>query len=225
MKLLDSATLPLLVSLPRNDAELAEAAREGGAVGVKVHLNVEHRASGTHFGTFAEERAAIEAILEVGLPVGVVAGGEGAIAADQIRDVVALGASFVDVFATHAPAWYVDVARPASAVVALEQGDDLAVARGVVALGVDAVEASLTAPQDYRTPLTLGRVAQYADMAAQLEVPVIVPSQHAITPADIPAIRRAGVGALLIGAVVTGVTADELRGATRAFADAIRAAG
>lgn len=43
--------LQLFVSLPANDIKLAEAALASGADGLKVHINVGHRASGNRFGT------------------------------------------------------------------------------------------------------------------------------------------------------------------------------
>ena len=40
----------LAVSLPLNDIALAKAAEEAGADALKIHINVHHDASGTHFG-------------------------------------------------------------------------------------------------------------------------------------------------------------------------------
>ena len=45
--------LPVLVSLGRHDIDLAKAAVDAGAFGLKFHLNAYHRASGTTFGSFA----------------------------------------------------------------------------------------------------------------------------------------------------------------------------
>jgi hypothetical protein len=44
----------LIASLPKNDPALAKAAAAGGADMLKIHLNVEHAASGTKFGSFDE---------------------------------------------------------------------------------------------------------------------------------------------------------------------------
>jgi hypothetical protein len=51
--LMKAGSFPLVVSLPRNDLDLANAAVAGGAQGIKVHLNGYHRASGVVFGSFA----------------------------------------------------------------------------------------------------------------------------------------------------------------------------
>jgi hypothetical protein len=211
----------LLVSLPRNDAALAEAALAGGADALKVHLNVEHRASGTVFGSLADERPALEEILGLGAPVGVVIGGLGAFSRDEMSSAVAMGFAFVDCYLSHAPAWYIDAAYPAIAVVAVGVDDPLERVVGLSRLGIGAVEASLTPPDEYGTPLRLHRVADYARLAAMTELPVIVPSQHAIDPDDVPALLRAGVGAVLLGAVVTGSKAAPMQATVGAFRAAI----
>ena len=65
----------LIVSLPGNRVELARAAVECGADVIKVHMNVQHRASGLHFGTFEEEKNTLEQIAAVSKgPCGIVAG-------------------------------------------------------------------------------------------------------------------------------------------------------
>ena len=68
----------LVVSLPSNSLELAEAALEGGAMAVKVHCNVWHRASGHTFGSYAENREFLKKLIELcgDIPDGLVAGGE-----------------------------------------------------------------------------------------------------------------------------------------------------
>lgn len=68
--------LQLFVSLPANDIKLAEAALTAGADGLKVHINVGHRASGNRFGAldsyagiFKEIRSRFDG------PFGIVPGG------------------------------------------------------------------------------------------------------------------------------------------------------
>ena len=47
--------MELIVSLPSNDPAMAQAATGAGADAVKLHMNVTHDASGTRFGSFAED--------------------------------------------------------------------------------------------------------------------------------------------------------------------------
>ena len=211
----------LWVSLPRNDADLARAAAAAGADGVKTHINVAHRASGTGFGSVTTERAALSSVLEVGLPTGLVVGGEGAVTRAEIDTARSMGFAFFDVYLHHAPAWYVDACAPVPAVAALGADAPLDQARAMATLGFAAVEASFTPPEQYHTPLYADRVADYARLAACTPLPVVIPSQHALTPDDVPALLAAGVSALLIGAVVTGTTPNQLRQVTAAFRAAI----
>lgn len=214
----------LLVSLARNDVALARAAVDAGADGVKLHVNVEHRASGTVFGPVAQERDAIEAILALGVPVGVVAGGEGTVARDEVRELVAMGVDFVDAYLHHAPAWYPAEAPAGGAMVALAPDDPIERAATLGALGIAAVEASFALPEQYGTPLHLGRLADIARLRQVSGLPVVVPTQHAIVPDDVPALVGAGMAALLVGAVVTGTDTGGVGTATAAFRAAIDAA-
>ena len=65
MKLLEvlRQNFTLMVSLPRNDLELAQAAVDAGAQCIKVHLNCHHYASDTTFGSLDQERPVLKKIL------------------------------------------------------------------------------------------------------------------------------------------------------------------
>ena len=62
-ELIEGNKFSLVVSLPSNNLELAEAALDGGAQAVKVHCNVWHRASGHTFGTYAENREFLQQLI------------------------------------------------------------------------------------------------------------------------------------------------------------------
>ena len=71
---LTNGDFPVIVSLPRHDINLAKAALDAGATAIKTHLNAYHRATGTSFGTFAEERPFFEELTGLGCPLLVMAG-------------------------------------------------------------------------------------------------------------------------------------------------------
>jgi len=216
-------TLPLLVSLPRNDPSLAEAAREGGADALKVHVNVGHRASGTSFGSVAQEREAIQQIQAVGLPVGIVPGEPGRITRSEVEAVAALGMEFCDVYLGAAPAWYVDACQPAAAMVAAGPEESPEHLQHLAGLGIAAIEASCAPPEAYGSPLPLSRVTEIATLRQRSGLPIIVPTQHAIEPDDLGTLARAGMHGLLIGAVVTGTEPQQLKDATARYAAALAA--
>ena len=211
----------LLVSLPRNDPHLAEAALEAGADGLKVHLNVTHHASGTYFGSWAEEQHAIRAILAEGAPVGMVPGtAERTITPAEAHGIVGAGIDFFDAYLQDMPKWLPEELPAASIMVAFGPGD---AARGWqmgrLAGRCHLLELSIVPAEEYGTPLQETDLEAYRAICKRYpELPAIVPSQRALRPADVAAILETGVRGILIGAIVTGKTPASLGAATRKFA-------
>ena len=212
----------LLVSLPRNDVKLARAALRGGAQGLKVHLNVEHFASGTRFGSWSEERDVLAQIVEIaryeGASVGVVPGANGAFASpDDFRGLAQIGVDYFDAYPFDCPAWAL-AQTDLDVMMAAFHGYDLAEFAGMEKLGMTLCEASILGHDDYGKTLSARDVARYAQLVDSLSVPVIVPSQKKIEPNDVASLRASGARGLLIGAIVTGRDADSIEAATRSFA-------
>src|SRR6188508_1992560 len=116
--------MELIVSLPRNDVELAKAAAESGAHAVKVHMNVRHDASGTGFGSYAEEHETVREIIKaVKIPVGLMPGADPANlpAQDELNSLAAAGLEFVDIYTHHMPLWFLEL--PLRLIVALGSFD------------------------------------------------------------------------------------------------------
>jgi len=219
----------LLVSLPRNDVRLAEAALRGGAQGLKVHINVQHFASGTRFGSLQEERDSLAAILDVaraaGASVGIVPGAatpDGGVFAspEDFAHLAALGVDYFDAYPADAPAWTL-VQKHLDVMLAAFYGGTMAQVRALEKAGMRLCEASIMPHDDYGKPLSALDVAAYAELTGALESPVIVPSQKHLLPTDVPALQAAGVRGVLIGAIVTGREAESIETATRAFRDAM----
>ena len=211
----------LLVSLPRNDVELARAALRGGAQGLKVHVNVEHFASGTRFGSWNEERDVLTQICEIareeGASVGVVPGAGGAFASpDDFRGLAQIGVDYFDAYPFDCPAWALSQTDLSVMMAAFHQYD-LSEFAGLESLGMTLCEASILGHDDYGKSLTARDVARYAQLVKSLSVPVIVPSQKKIEPSDVTALRKSGARGLLIGAIVTGREAETIEAAARSF--------
>ncbi|WP_433424682.1 hypothetical protein ACQP1V_18575 [Microtetraspora malaysiensis] len=201
---LPESRLAVLVSLPRNETALAEAARHAGADGLKVHTNVRHRASGTAFGSLDAECERLRPILALGVPTGLVVGAAGSVSTTEMLAARDMGFDYFDVYAADAPADYVEACGPVAAMVALGPGDGPSQARALVRRGAQALELSTLEPERYGTPLTLATLARLEAVASVVDVPVVVPSQHALEPRDLALLREAGAAAVLLGAVVTG---------------------
>ena len=215
----------LLVSLPRNDVEFARAALRGGAQGLKVHINVEHFASGTRFGSWEQERDVLAQIVEIareqGASVGVVPGAGGNFASPaDFRGLAEIGIDYFDAYPADCPAWAL-AQNDLDVMMAAFYGYDLHEFAGMEKLGMKLCEASILGHDDYGKALSAGDVAAYAALVKALNVPVIVPSQKKIEPQDVAALRKSGARGLLIGAIVTGREADSIEAAARAFSSAV----
>ena len=220
LRLLNGNRLTLIMSLPKNDPALCEAAFQAGADVVKVHINVEHRASGTHFGRLAEELPALQAMLDNRRgPMGLVPGGTLADALLDLSAAQSLPFSFYSLYAHNTPAGLPLGETPVMA--ACDNTYTLEEAAEMARCGVQVLEASIVPGSEYGCPLSLRDLLRYGAIVRQVGIPVVVPTQRLITPEDVPALIRAGVKGLMIGAVVTGREKDGITRAIRAFKAAI----
>lgn len=211
----------LLVSITRNQLELAEIAQAAGADAVKVHLNCAHFASGTNFGSWPEEKAAVTEIRQkLHIPVGIVTGAETVPPREQLADIRQAGFDFWDLFAHHIPPEYLDWKEMAhmSAVGPDWTGDFV---RELTALGIDVIESSIIPRTEYRTRLTAADLCRYSALVKAAKVPVIVPTQKAIQPHEIKYLHAVGVKGLAIGAVVTGLGSQNLAKTIASYRQAI----
>lgn len=220
----------LLVSLPANSIELAQAALRGGAQGLKVHVNVEHFASGTRFGSWLEERAAIAEIVQlanehhanVGIVPGASVGGKLNFATEaEFADMANVGLDYFDAYPADAPAWSLSQ-KHLDVMLAAYHGGTLDELRVLEELGMTLCEASIMHHDDYGKSLSARDLAQYRTLTQSLKSPVIVPSQKKLTPHDMESLKRIGVRGVLIGAIVTGRDVQSIEAATREFAQSLQ---
>lgn len=224
--------MELIVSLPRNDVELARAAAESGANAIKVHMNVRHDASGTRFGSFAEEQDAVRQIISaVKIPVGLMPGADTASlpTADELTSLAQSGLDFVDIYTHHMPLWFLEL--PLRLIVALGSFDGFVEPayyqtrliwppeqqKNRIAM----TEASIFPKEDYGKPFTFADLRRLRVLQEYIDTPMVVPTQKAITPYDSVWLKRGGCAALMIGAIVTGDSADSIANATAAYREAI----
>jgi len=221
LRVFEKKKMPLIASLPGNSVELAKAAAAGGADMLKVHMNVCHAASGTRFGTFAEERPRIEAILAaVDIPVGVMPGAAETPALDEMRELERMGIAFFDIYASDMPADYLCL-KKMSPMAALGAGWRPWEPESVDALGIKLLEASVVPHEEYGRRLALSDLAAYSYIAKKFGGDVIVPTQKAIEPEETSLLYEAGVRGLMIGKIVAGDTPSSFEAAAARFAKAV----
>lgn len=220
--------MELVVSLPRNDIELARAAAQAGAQALKLHMNVHHSASGTTFGSFAEEAAKVrEIIAAVDIPVGLMPGADPALlpTAAELSELAGAGLNFVDIYVEHMPLWFLDL--PLRLVVALSSFDGFLEPPYYTTHfmwppeknenRIAMCEASIFPKADYGKPFTYADFRRLRILQEYIDAPIMVPTQKHITPDDARWLKRTGTAALMIGAVVTGLDADGIANTTRTY--------
>jgi len=217
----------LIVSLPKNDIEMAKAAVEGGAAALKVHMNVSHAASGTGFGTYAEEAETVRGIIDaVDIPVGLMPGADIA-ELPEPKELLALadaGLDFLDIYAGHMPLWFLDLPLKLIPAFSSLEGDwEVFRAAGYMNLvpggpsRIEMVEASVCPKDQYGQPFNYHDFSVLRALRDYIDTPLLVPTQKAITPEEGRRIIDAGIGSLMIGAIVTGTTAESIGEATALY--------
>jgi len=212
----------LIVSLPRNSLELAKAAKKGGADALKVHIHIYHEAAGIRFGSLAQERAALEEILALGLPTAIVIASEGDIATpEEMSEIQAMGFEAFDAYTHHLPAWMFSLSGIAK-MVAVDASFLPETGRRLECLGMDILEAALVPPSGYWHPLMLEDLLCYRLLREAVSVPIVIPTQRLIRPEDVSLLfSSCRPNALMIGAVVAGKDADSIAAATERYKQAL----
>ena len=214
----------LIVSLPANDALLASAAERAGADMLKVHLNVIHRASNNSFGSWNEEKARISEVLaSANIPVGIMPGADIVASEEDWRDISEAGIAFFDIYAHHMPAWMWRLpVKKMPAIAEIPPAPVLMnICRGSGGAKADWLEASIIKPEDYGKPLTAGDLAAYRWICECVDTPVVIPTQKAITPENVPALSETGISAIMLGKIVTGDNAVSVESAVARFRSVI----
>ena len=219
--LLRGKKMTLIMSLPANDPALARVAWENGADVVKVHINLEHRASKTLFKSFAEEQDKLNEILQSAQgPCGIVLGTDTASALRDFPLTAEAGFDFWSLYAQHVPA---ELLQNTSIIkmIALDSNYTAEEVRVLEKIGADVLEASVIKPETYGQPLTAKEILTYAAICSNTFLPVVVPTQRYIKPNEVGVLSRCKVAGIMTGAVVTGKTADTIAKALGAFRNEI----
>jgi len=212
----------LIMSLPKNDTDLAKAAEEAGADAIKIHINVEHRASGTYFGPFEEEKNTIKSILDtVRIPAGIVPGAGKVATKEEMMELYDMGIDFFDTYIENIPACMLELPREMARMYAPSYNFDLKLLPYLKNWGADIVEASVMAPENYGRELRLSDLLLYQWICEEARIPVVIPTQLAIKPEEIKYLKHAGVKCIMIGAIVTGKEANTIYEAVKKFREAI----
>ncbi|HHW56886.1 MAG TPA: hypothetical protein GXX15_04275 [Clostridia bacterium] len=219
VNLLASNKMTLIVSLPENTVEFAQAAVKGGADALKVHANVYHQASGNNFGSIMEQKEVFEEIIKyANVPVGLVPGAQLYASKDEIKIVEEIGFSFLSMFAHYMPLYMID--SNLDKMVAINETYDIHHIKALNKIKVDIIEADVL-PDDRRENIHLFDLMRYGRIIENVDKPVVVPTQRIIEPDEVKFLYELGVKAIMIGAIVTGNSIEGVEKTTRLFREAI----
>lgn len=227
MEKLQSEKLTLIVSLPRNDHKLAQSAIKAGADVIKIHINVEHRASSTVFKSFHEEYKEISKILTIckerNIPIGIVPGGNDNIQDSEIKKIVEAGFDFISVYDKHMNPSVLK--ESISKMIAIDNKFKIEYVDVINELPIDIIECSIMEPETYGQNLTMREIMEYKIIRNHTEKPIVIPTQRNITPEQALVLQEIGVNGLMIGAIVTGKTEESIYEATKIFREKIDSYG
>lgn len=209
---------PLLVSLPKNDIALVDAALQGGADGVKVHLNCFHRASGNSFGNFSQEKTFLEQLAAKKTRKFVMIGQETLPTEAEMSWLSEHGFEGYNLYLYHAQSHIFK--SQMTPILALAHGFTSADIQKVLEVPNAMIEASIVDPNDYGKPLSQEDVEQYKKIYSHAKRAVIVPTQKNVTPEEIHQLKDAHVYALLMGVIVLGADAASIEKNVKRFVKA-----
>lgn len=221
-RMLERNSFSLIVSLTRNDVDLAKVAQDNGADAVKVHTCVAHQASGVRFGSLQEEASVFEVMRKaLNIAMGIVPGVGVDLEWPEIKRMGDMGFDFFDAHISSISPLILDETRlaPMLSISPQHTIEEATVAASLPT--VTCLEAGIVPHEGYGQRASLDDFVQYGVLASAVGKPVVVPTERRLLPEEVPVLAAFGVRAIMIGAVVTGMTAEGLARATRAFRDAI----
>ena len=212
----------LIVSLPGHGVDWAQAAQDNGADAIKVHTSVKHPASGVQFGSLDEEAKKFEEMRQVlTIPFGVVPGVGVNLGFEEISKMADLGFDFFDAFISEITPLILTEKRLAPMFCILP---DHTVDQAVYASNLPRVvcmEADIVRHDGYGKRASIEDIVGYKMLTDALAKPLVVPTQRNLLPEEVPLLADVGVKALMIGAVVTGMTVKGVAETTKKFREVI----
>lgn len=214
--------MTLIVSLPENNVELAKAAIDSGADGVKLHVNVDHRASGNTFGSSEQYEEVFTIIRDYFKgPFGIVPGGSlEQIKEEELQRLIKVGFNYYSIYAHHLPSWLLNLEQ-IEKTFAITNEYPLGLLGHLKKFGYRAIETSIIPGEEYGTPLTFKDILVYKRIVEKVDIPVLVPSQRKLVPADVTTLSNVGVNGIMLGAIVLGNSTESVKSAVSSFREAI----
>ncbi|MFA5839788.1 MAG: hypothetical protein WC890_03915 [Candidatus Margulisiibacteriota bacterium] len=198
--LINSNKLTLIVALPENNLEMAEAAFAAGADALQLPINMHE------FNTMEQERDTLAKILKiVEAPVGINIGNDKDLHESEIKEIEKLGFDFVNIGAEHLSPTVLK-SKKVSKVLALNSRYTLDELIELSQTTFSALDAAIVSSSDPETDLVVGDLQNYISIILSANVPVIIPTQRHIRPSEVAIIADTGAKGIMLTKTVLGTT-------------------
>lgn len=210
--------MPIVVSLPKNDIDMAKAAISAGADAIKMHINVEHRASGNTFydtdyykDVFLEVRELYEG------PLGIVLGDNiNNINKVDLKRLKEIGFTYFSVYEKDITSNLL-LQNDLEKTVAVNNEFNINHVNVLNQFDMSVIELSIVDPQKYGQPLSLEDLTLYAEFRKKTNLPLMIPSQKKMVPEDLDIIHALGIESVMLGAMTVGTTVDSIYETVKEF--------
>ncbi|MFH1347804.1 MAG: hypothetical protein ABIH22_03850 [Candidatus Margulisiibacteriota bacterium] len=215
VKLLEKNKMTLIVSLPKNDPALAQAAIKGGADALQLHLHVRG------IGGLKSEKSNLADILELSdIPVGIAPGNKNQSTQKEIQEMIAMGFDFINLKRENLPSYYSKV-KGVSKILGLGSRFTIDLVLGIGKYGADALDAAIIPTSEQGKNLVVGDLQNYISIVISAGIPVIIPTQRSIRPSEVAIISDTEAKGLMLTPVVIGTSANNIEKSVREFRVAV----
>lgn len=210
-KLLSRQKMPIIVSLPENRMDLAQAAIDAGADALKFHINTLHRASDNVFKEIDDYIDIFKEVRQTFLgPMGIVIGDEfekvTRVSTSQLKE---LGFNYYSLNATDIGSKTL-LQNDLGHTVAINHNFNFSQLPAIESFNIQAVELSIIRKEDYGKSLHFEDLLAYKSYRDHTRLPLIVPSQKRLVPEDLLLLRNIGIDSIMLGVVTLGKTAESI---------------
>lgn len=213
--LIGNNKLTLIVALPENDLEMAEAAFAAGAEALQLPLNMRE------FNTLEQERATIKKIMKIiEAPLGLFIGNDKDLHESELQEIEKLGFDYLCIGIEHLSPTVLK-SKKLSKILALNSRYTLDELIELSHNNFQALDAAIIPSSDPETDLVVGDLQNYISIILSANLPVIIPTQRQIRPSEVPIIADTGAKGLMLTQTVLGTTAKHIADAVGKFKTAI----
>lgn len=205
-ELLKKNKLSIIVELPENNLELAEAAVRGGADALQIAENLTREKARTK-----------ELINKIKIPVGISLEKS---SLNITKAVSAIGFDFINLKLEQFSGEVVKL-KGISKVLSLDSKYFLGDLIEIDGMGLSALDAAILPQSSWGKDLVVGDLQNYISIVLSTGIPVIVPTQRSIKPSEVAIIADTGAKGILLTPVVMGTSLNHIEKNTREFRVAI----